>query len=70
MLTLPTTNSAIKAQTDRSVGKTGCLYNGPTKITLNAPGTMTVRSTDSPFTPATGAYASCIGTNIPCRPTG
>jgi hypothetical protein len=38
-LTLPTTNTAIKAETDRTLGKTGCLYTGPTRITLNASGT-------------------------------
>jgi hypothetical protein len=43
-LTLPTTNTALKAETDRSVGKTGCLYTGPTRIVLNAAGTMTVTS--------------------------
>jgi hypothetical protein len=48
-LTLPTTNTALKAETDRSVGKTGCLYTGPTRIVLNAAGTMTVTPANSPF---------------------
>ena len=60
ILPLPTTNTAIKAETDRSAGKTGCLYNGPTRIVLNSSGTMTVTS---PFT-TSSAYASCVGTNV------
>jgi Tfp pilus assembly protein PilX len=64
ILPLPTTNTAIKAETDRSAGKTGCLYNGPTRIVLNASGTMTVTS---PFT-TSPAYASCVGSNVP-QPT-
>jgi hypothetical protein len=60
LLTLPTSNSAIKAETDRSAGKTGCLYNGPTRIVLNASGTMTVTS---PFT-TSASYASCVGSNL------
>jgi hypothetical protein len=65
-LALPTTNTAIKAETDRTAGKTGCLYNGPTRIVLNATGTMTVTS---PFT-TSSACAGCVGTNVPCPPTG
>jgi hypothetical protein len=60
ILALPTTNTAIKAETDRTAGKTGCLYTGPTRIVLNAAGTMTVTS---PFT-TSSAYASCVGTNV------
>jgi hypothetical protein len=60
ILPLPSTNTAIKAETDRAAGKTGCLYNGPTRIVLNSSGTMTVTS---PFTTST-AYASCVGTNV------
>jgi hypothetical protein len=60
LLTLRTSNTAIKTETDRTAGKTGCLYNGPTRIVLNAPGTMTVTS---PFT-TSSTYASCVGTNV------
>ena len=70
LLTLPPSNTALKAETDRSAGKTGCLYNGPTRIVLNSNGTMTVTSLNSPFTPPTGAYASCLGTNIPLPANG
>ena len=59
ILPLPLTNTAIKVETDRT-GKTGCLYNGPTRIVLNSSGTMTVTS---PFT-TSSAYASCVGTNV------
>jgi hypothetical protein len=60
ILPLPTTNTASKAETDRAAGKTGCLYNGPTRIVLNGNGTMTVTS---PFTTAS-AYSACVGTNV------
>ena len=60
ILTLPTTNTAIKTETDRAAGKTGCLYNGPTRIVLNSSGTMTVTS---PFT-TSSTYAPCVGTNV------
>jgi type II secretory pathway pseudopilin PulG len=41
-LAMPPSNSSIKAET--AVGKGGCLYTGPTSITLNSTGTMTVTS--------------------------
>jgi hypothetical protein len=66
LLTLPTSNTAIKTETDRAAGKTGCLYNGPTRIELNASGTMTV---NSPFT-TSASYASCVGTNVPLPANG
>jgi hypothetical protein len=66
LLALPSSNTAIKVETDRTAGKTGCLYNGPTRIVLNASGTMTVTS---PFT-TSAAYASCVGTNVPLPTNG
>jgi hypothetical protein len=66
LLTLPTSNTAIKAQTDRAAGRTGCLYNGPTRIVLNAAGTMTVTS---PFT-TSATYATCVGSNRPLPTNG
>jgi hypothetical protein len=66
LLTLPTSNSNIKVETDRAAGKTGCLYNGPTRIVLNSSGTMTVTS---PFT-TSASYASCVGTNVPLPTNG
>jgi hypothetical protein len=65
-LALPTTNTAIKTETDRTAGKTGCLYNGPTRIVLNSNGTMTVTS---PFT-TSAAYSSCVGSNVPLPANG
>ncbi|GIU87956.1 MAG: hypothetical protein KatS3mg009_2471 [Acidimicrobiia bacterium] len=41
-LTMPPSNSVIKAETDAGLG--GCLYTGPTRIRLRANGTMDVRS--------------------------
>ncbi len=51
-LTMPPNNVAIKADADASLGGAGCLFTGPTSITLNSNGTMDVVS---PFTkwPAT-----------------
>ncbi|MGQ0825745.1 MAG: hypothetical protein ACT4OX_12110 [Actinomycetota bacterium] len=56
-LTMPPSNSAIKAETGAGLG--GCLYTGPTRIRLNANGTMDVRS---PFSLATN--------NGPCPTNG
>ncbi len=41
-LAMPPSNSSIKAET--AAGKGGCLFTGPTSITLNSTGTMTVTS--------------------------
>jgi hypothetical protein len=60
LLTLPASNTAIKAETNRAAGKTGCLYNGPTRIELQPNGRMDVTS---PFTTA-AAYAGCVGSNV------
>ncbi len=60
LLTLPQSNTAIKAETNRAAGKTGCLYNGPTRIVLLSTGRMNVTS---PFT-TSSSYASCVGTNV------
>ena len=60
LLTLPTSNTAIKAETNRAAGKTGCLYNGPTRIVMLSTGRMNVTS---PFTTA-AAYANCVGSNV------
>jgi hypothetical protein len=59
LLTLPTSNTAIKAETNRPA-KTGCLYNGPTRIELLSNGRMNVTS---PFT-ISPTYASCVGNNV------
>lgn len=41
-LTMPPSNAALKAEVVAGAG--GCLYTGPTRITLNSSGTMTVNS--------------------------
>jgi hypothetical protein len=56
-LTMPPSNSALKAET--LAGRGGCLYTGPTRIRLNNNGTMTVRS---PFSKQTN--------NTPCPTNG
>jgi hypothetical protein len=56
-LTMPPSNSALKAATVAAAG--GCLYTGPTRIKLNAAGTMTVKS---PFSKVTN--------NSPCPKNG
>lgn len=45
-LTMPPSNTAIKNETrvNDGVGGGGCLYTGPTAITFNSNGTMTVKS--------------------------
>ncbi len=58
-LTMPPNNVTIKADADKSLGGTGCLFTGPTSITLNSAGTMTVVS---PFTKATATTTNnCVG---------
>ena len=52
---MPATNGQLKRETrsdltGNGVPRPGCLYTGPTKITFNANGTITVRS---PWTKAT-----------------
>jgi hypothetical protein len=63
ILTLPPSNTNLKNETNKSLGKTGCLFDGPTRITLNAAGTMTV---NSPFTPTTGR--NCVPTGTMALP--
>ena len=55
VLAFPPTNSAIADQTDPMLGGTGCLYTGPTRIILNAAGTMTVTS---PYSKSTNTGCS------------
>ncbi len=64
-LTMPPNNVSIKADADGALGGTGCLYTGPTAITLNSAGTMTVVS---PGTLSTNS--NCVGTNVPLPSNG
>lgn len=43
-LTLPPSNTSLKDKADAQLGGVGCLYTGPTSITLNSNGTMNVTS--------------------------
>ncbi len=65
-LTMPPSNAAIKTQTNSAVGGTGCLYTGPTQITLNSAGTMNVIS---PFTKSTNTGCG-PGNNLSLPPNG
>ena len=62
-LTMPPTNSAIKASTVAGTG--GCLYTGPTRIKLLSNGTMTVKS---PFSKNTN-NAACPKNGTGALPT-
>lgn len=57
-LTMPPSDLSVKTQADATLGGTGCLFTGPTSITLNAAGTMTVVS---PFTKSGAAPNNCAG---------
>ncbi len=60
-LTIPPSNSAIKAETAAGAG--GCLYTGPTRIRMLSSGQMTVKS---PFSRQTNNACPTNGTgNIP-----
>jgi hypothetical protein len=67
-LTMPPSNAGIKADADQTQGGTGCLFTGPTSITLNSAGTMTVVS---PFTKWPATPNNCQpGSNIPLPSNG
>jgi Tfp pilus assembly protein PilX len=57
-LTMPPSNVAIKVKADATQGGTGCLFTGPTSITFNAAGTMTVAS---PYTVSGAPPNNCAG---------
>lgn len=62
---MPATNTALKQETRSdlaTVTRPGCLYTGPTSITFNSNGSMTVRSPWTKFTNTAGDPASS-GTN-------
>jgi type II secretory pathway pseudopilin PulG len=56
-LAMPPSNSSIKTET--AAGKGGCLFTGPTSITLNSNGTMT---TTSPFSKQVNGSCTKNGT--------
>ncbi len=61
-LAMPPSNSSIKAET--AAGKGGCLFTGPTMITLNSDGTMT---TTSPFSKQVNG--ACVANGTGALPT-
>jgi hypothetical protein len=68
-ITFPPSDSSIQSYATVGTAGDGCLYTGPTAITLNGT-TMTV---DSPMTKSTNTVpggASCVGTNIPLPANG
>ena len=69
---MPPNNIAIKADADSALGGTGCLYTGPTAITLNSDGTMTVVSpgTLSNSSASLAPKAACLGTSKPLPASG
>ncbi len=67
-LTMPPSNLSMKSSADATLAGAGCLFTGPTSITLNSTGTMTVVS---PFTKWPAAPNNCQpGTNIPLPSNG
>ena len=66
-LQMPPNNAALKLDADGTKGGQGCLYTGPTQITLNSNGTMTVVSPET----KTATNANCgPGTNVPLPANG
>lgn len=61
---MPPTNSAIRNYADATVGGEGCLLTGPTSITFNSTGTMSVTS------PYTQDSNCSLGTNQPMPANG
>lgn len=71
VVAMPSTNTQMKQETRSdltSVPRPGCLYTGPTTITFNAGGTMTVRSPWTIYTnvagnpPSSGTVSAQCGT--------
>jgi len=77
ILPFPPANTSIKSQADTTLGGTGCLYTGPTTITLLSTGKMNVtstatKSTNTPggcgTTGATGCLkTSCTNLSLPAN---
>ena len=66
VLAMPATNTAMQAQTYADTATNpGCLYTGPTQITLNGDGTMTVVS---PWTRATAVNSNGSAASNPVSP--
>ncbi len=62
-LTMPPSNTALRAEADADLGGQGCLFTGPTSIEMNANGTIRVLS---PFSKDTSqnCYSSQLATGV------
>lgn len=77
-ISMPPNNDAIKEQVNSALGGTGCLYTGPTRITLSVVGGVGTMDVVSPFStgtnPVTGAARNrngcSVGTGLPLPPNG
>ena len=59
LITLPPSGKVLQSKTTPGILGTGCLYTGPTAITITG-ATMTVLSPDTKLT-----NVNCVGTNVP-----
>ncbi|MDN4643472.1 hypothetical protein [Arthrobacter sp. PsM3] len=78
VIAMPPSNGKMKDETRTDiraqVPRPGCLYTGPTKVTFNADGTMTIRSPWTKATRVIGNPATAVGTpstgDSPCGTPG
>jgi type II secretory pathway pseudopilin PulG len=75
VIAMPATNTQLKKETRSDLGSAdvplpGCLYTGPTEITLNSGGTMTVRSPWTKKTNVVGDPATSGSTPSACGAPG
>ena len=62
-ISMPPSNTSVKVQADAALGGTGCLYTGPTSITLTSNGKMNVTS---PYTLSSNC-ATGTGVSLPAN---
>ena len=69
VIPFPSSNSALLPYADPAQGGKGCVFQGPTQITLNSNGTMTVLSPETPSTYNTGcgtqSWSTAKTVNVP-----
>lgn len=66
-ITFPQSDASLSEEVTPGVPGDGCLYTGPTAITLNSTGTMDVVS---PETPSSDTNPGCVGTGVPLPANG
>lgn len=64
LIALPPSSASLKTKVAPGVSGTGCLYTGPTAITLTG-STMSVVSPDTRASDATATNPNCVGTGVP-----